>query len=76
MKFMASKNYRVIARKTTYFYLDVVVSRKDEAVEKGWATPEAEFKTLPDPQNEWKVIDAVIMDKDEAVDELKYLSKS
>lgn len=73
---MASKNYRVIARKTTYFYLDVVVSRKDEAVAQGWAKPEAEFKTLADPQNEWKVIDAVLMDKDEAVDELKNLSKS
>lgn len=73
---MAAKNYLVIARKTTFFYLDVVVSRRDEAVERGWATPEAEFKTLPDPQNEWKVIDAVLMDKDDGVDDLKYLLKS
>ena len=73
---MANKNYRVIARKTVYYYLDVVVNKKDDAITQGWETPENEFNLKPDPQNEWKVLDAVLMDTNGKVDDLKYLTKT
>lgn len=74
---MANKNFRVVARRTTYFYLDVVAKNKEAAMEEAWLTPENEFIQRPDPQNEWKVIDVILMDKKDTdeIDDLRYLNK-
>lgn len=74
-KSRARKNIRVLARKTVYYYVDVVAKNKVEAMGKAWDIPEEGFMKKECPQNQWKILDAVLMDKDGA-DDLQYLAKT
>lgn len=70
---MALKTIRVIARRTVYYYVDIIEHNKTDAIQEAWSMTEDKF-TKKEGHDEWRIIGAAIMEKGEPVDDMKCLS--
>ncbi len=75
MRNMPNKNFRVAARETRYYYIDVLATSKTEAVSLAIDKKKEMFTLIDDPQNEFKVLAATQLDKDEPADALDFLTR-
>ncbi len=72
---MPNRNFRVIARQTTYYYVDVVATSKATAVAAAFDIPQNMFTLIDDPQKEFRVLSAAPFDAEEPVDALDFLTR-
>ncbi len=72
---LTNKRFRVVARKTDYYYIDVEAHSKAEAREIATNSKQELFTVMKNPQDEFKVLSATHLGRSEPVDELKFLTR-